>query len=94
MGALMHDWKNELDALVAETMAFTKSLKLEIQLPRSLPKEAVERGDLSASEYDGSEREEIKKRVESFKAHQEHFTREREEYANAQLRRIRPITRA
>ncbi|WP_035685986.1 hypothetical protein [Bradyrhizobium sp. Cp5.3] len=89
----MHDWKSELDALVAETIAFAKSMKVEIERPRSLPKEAVERGGLSAPDYDGSERDEIKKRVESFKANQERFMREREEYANSLLRRIRPITK-
>ncbi len=90
----MHDWKSELDALVAETTAFAKSLKVEIEGPRSLPKEAIERSGLSAPDYGGSEREEIKKRVESFKAHQKRFMREREEFANSLLRRIRPIKEA
>ncbi|MFK4485014.1 hypothetical protein [Bradyrhizobium sp. USDA 336] len=88
----MHDWKSELDALVAETMAFAKSLKVEIERPRPPPKEAVDRGSLSVADYGGSERDEIRKRVESFKAHQERFMREREEYADSLLRRIRPIT--
>lgn len=87
----MNDWKSELDALVAETMAFTNSLKVVVNAPRSLPEHAVERNGLSTLGGGGSEREEIKKRVESFKAHQERFTREREEYANSLLRRIRPI---
>jgi hypothetical protein len=94
MGAAMNDWKSELDALVAETMAFTKSLKVVIDAPRSLPEQALKRGGLSAPDDGGSEREEIKKRVERFKAHQVRFTREREEYANSLLRRIKPITNA
>ncbi|WP_024508367.1 hypothetical protein [Bradyrhizobium sp. ARR65] len=90
----MHDWKSELDALVAETMAFAKSLEVEIELPRPQRKEMVERGGLSVPDHAGSERDEIRKRVESFKAHQERFIREREEYADSLLRRIRPITKS
>lgn len=88
----MNDWKSELDVLVAETMAFTNSLKVVVNAPQSLPEHAVERDGLST--LGGSEREEIKKRVESFKAHQERFTREREQYANSLLGRLRPITNA
>lgn len=89
----MHDWKSELDALVKETMAFTKSLEVEIERPRSQPKEIVERIEHSAREYRGSERDEIRKRVESFRAHQQRFMREREEYAASRLRQIKPITK-
>lgn len=92
--ASMHDWKSELDALVAETMAFTESLKVEIERPRSVPKKVVEPGCLSVPDYGGSERDEIRKRVESFKAQQERFMREREEYANSLLRRIERVTKS
>lgn len=85
----MHDWKSELDALVAETTAFARSLKVEIELPQ--PKEVVEQGTPSVPDNGGGERDEIRKRVESFKAHQERFMREREEYADSLLRRIRPV---
>lgn len=37
----MHDWKSELDALVAETMAFANSLKVEIERPRPRPRPKV-----------------------------------------------------
>ncbi|MBK3665610.1 hypothetical protein JJE66_30855 [Bradyrhizobium diazoefficiens] len=87
----MHDWKSELDALVAETAAFARSLKVDISRPQ--PNEAVEQGTSSGPDYGGSERDEIKKRVESFKAHQERFMREREEYADSLMRRIKPITK-
>lgn len=87
----MHDWKSELDALVAETTAFARSLKIEIERPQ--PNEAVAQATSSRPDYGGSERDEIKKRVESFKAHQERFMREREEYADSLLRRIKPITK-
>ncbi|MCD9824062.1 hypothetical protein [Bradyrhizobium japonicum] len=90
----MYDWKSELDALVAETMAFTRSLKVEIEPPRPQPKEVAERVEYSEPGYGVSERDQIRKRVESFKAHQERFMREREEYADSLLRRIRPITKS
>ncbi|SDJ96262.1 hypothetical protein SAMN05216338_107610 [Bradyrhizobium sp. Rc2d] len=90
----MRDWKSELDALVAEAMAFAGSLKVEIGQPRPQPKEVIDRDRVSLPDYGGSERDQIRKRVESFKAHQERFIREREEYANTLLRRIRPITKA
>jgi hypothetical protein len=45
-------------------------------------------------DYGGSERDEIRKRVESFKAQQERFMREREEYANSLLRRIERVTKS
>ncbi|MET4608857.1 broad specificity phosphatase PhoE [Bradyrhizobium sp. JR4.1] len=87
----MHDWKSELDALLAETVAFTRSLKIERS--GSELKKVVEPHELSFPDYGGSERDEIRKRVESFKAHQARFMREREEHAEALLRRIRPITK-
>lgn len=94
MGPSMHDWKSELDALVAEAMAFAKSLKVEIEQPRPEPKKVVESDGLSLPDDGRSQRDEIRKRVESFKAQQERFMREREEYANSLLRRIRPITKS
>lgn len=46
-GTSMHDWKSELDALVAETMAFANSLKVEIERPRPRPKVVDEQVGLS-----------------------------------------------
>lgn len=86
----MHDWKSELDSLVAETTAFARSLKVD---ERPKPKEVVEQGTPSVPDYGGSERDEIRKRVESFQAHQERFMREREGYADSLLRQIKPITK-
>ncbi|EHR01117.1 hypothetical protein [Bradyrhizobium sp. WSM471] len=83
----MDDWKSELNALVAETMAFARSVKVEIKRPQ--PSELLEHSDLSAPNDGGSERDEIRKRVESFKAHQERFLRERREYADSLLRQIK-----
>lgn len=87
----MHDWKSELDALVAETTAFARSLKVD---ERPQPKEVVEQDTAGVPDYGGSERDEIRKRVETFQAHQERFMREREEYADSLLRRIKPIVKS
>lgn len=57
-------------------MAFAKSLKVEIERPRPERKKVVEPSDLSLPDYGGSERDEIRKRLEPFKAHQERFMRE------------------
>ena len=89
----MRDWKSELDALVAEAMAFAGSLKVEIERPRPQPKQILERDGLGVPSYGGSERDEIRKRVEGFKAHQERFMRDHEEYADSLLRAIRPIAK-
>lgn len=48
----MHDWKSELDALVAETMAFANSLKVEIERPRPQPKVVDEQVGLSVPTSD------------------------------------------
>ncbi|SCB55789.1 hypothetical protein GA0061098_105410 [Bradyrhizobium shewense] len=89
----MRDWKSELDALVAEAMAFAGSVKVEIEGPRPQLKKVADLDGPSVPHDGSSERDQIRKRVESFKAHQERLMREREEYANSQLRRIRPITK-
>ncbi|MDH2406662.1 hypothetical protein QCM77_43515 [Bradyrhizobium sp. SSUT18] len=70
-------------------MAFAKSLKMDIERSRPEPKKIVEPGGLSLPDYGGSERDEIRMRIETFKAYQERFMREREEYAELLLRRIR-----
>ncbi|WP_409192033.1 hypothetical protein [Bradyrhizobium sp. RDM4] len=74
-------------------MAFTKSLKVQIEEPRPELKKDVAPHEVSLPKYGGSERDEIRKRVESFKAHQERFMRERQDRAESLLRRIRPITK-
>ncbi|WFU39891.1 hypothetical protein QA640_37070 [Bradyrhizobium sp. CB82] len=89
----MRDWKSELDALVAEAMAFAGSLKVEIDKAPASNEKSRRQDGRSVPDYGDSERDQIRKRVEGFKAYQERFMREREEYANSVLRRIRPITK-
>jgi hypothetical protein len=75
----MTDWKADLDALVQETMALTKSVRVEPPVPRAV----VEPNWMPLN---NSERDEIRQRVANFKAHQERFAREREDFAASLLK--------
>jgi hypothetical protein len=81
----MVDWRADLDSLIAETMAFTKSVRVEPPMPRAI----VEPNRMPLVNWRVSERDEIKQRVANFKAHQQRFMREREDHAAAELKRMR-----
>ena len=72
------------DEFVKETMAFAKSLRVEPPMPRTI----VEPDRIPPVKGIESEREEIRQRVASFKAHQQRFIRERENYASSQWKRV------
>jgi hypothetical protein len=80
----MTNWNADLDALVEETMAFTKSVRVEPPMLRAV----VEPNRMPPVNLNNSERDEIRQRVANFKAHQERFAREREEFAASQLKRM------
>ena len=80
----MLDWKVNLDTLIEETMAFAKSVRVEPMMPRTVV--APNRGP--PVNWTGSEREEIARRVANFKAHQQRFMREREDYAASEFKRM------
>ena len=81
----MTGWKADLDALVQESMALAKSLRIEPPMPRA----TVEPSRMpSPVNRNKSERDEIQQRVSSFRAHQERFAREREEFAASLLKRM------
>jgi hypothetical protein len=80
----MLDWKANLDALVEETMAFAKSVRVQPAIPRTI----VEPNRMPSVNWMESEREEIRRRVANFKAHQQRFIREREDYAASELKRM------
>lgn len=82
----MLDWKANLDALVKETMAFAESVRVE----RMMLGTVLETNRVPPANSTGSEREEITRRVANFRAHQERFMREREDYAASEFRRMRP----
>jgi hypothetical protein len=50
--------------------------------------ETTEQPRLEPMKWDGSAREEIRQRIATFKAHQQRFTREREDYALSTLLRV------
>jgi hypothetical protein len=79
----MADWKTELNALVQETNAFVKSLRVEPPMPRTI----VEPNRMPPVKGIASEREEIRQRVANFQAHQQRFIREREDYASSEWKR-------
>jgi hypothetical protein len=86
-GVLMSDWQAELDALIRQTFVLNRSSLIEP--PRTPPREVTDPVVLTpAAKFVGSEREEIAKRVASFRAHQQRAIREREEYAASVLGRM------
>jgi hypothetical protein len=80
----MLDWKANLDALVEETMAFAESVRVERMMLRTV----VEPNRVPSVNWTGSEREEIGRRVANFRAHQQRFIREREDYAASEFKRM------
>jgi hypothetical protein len=89
----MTNWKTDLDALVKETMALVKNNRVEpsastpmIEPP--VPRTVAEPGRLPPVRLPKSEGGEIRERASNFKAHQERFAREREEYAASLLKRM------
>jgi hypothetical protein len=90
LGVLMSDWQAELDALIKQTTTFANSINSEIRTPRASAHQAVKLIGLAPlANRNDSEREEMRKRVASFKAHQQRLIRDREEYAASVLRRLR-----
>lgn len=98
-------WKRERDLLIAQTMAFVQSvtgktpeadgrfesfpLGESSEAERSVePAVAARPSPLPHSEL----REEIRGRVAAFRAHQELFLRDRDEYCNSVLAKVRAST--
>jgi hypothetical protein len=65
-------------------MAFTKSIPVEPPMPRTI----VEPNRMPAANLNNSEHDEIRQRLSNFRAHQERFAREREEFAAPLLKRM------
>jgi hypothetical protein len=78
------DWKADLDRLVEETMAFAKSVHVEPGIPRTV----VEPNRTPSVNWAETERNEIGRHIANFKAHQQRFKREREDYAASELKRM------
>jgi hypothetical protein len=80
----MTNWKADLDALVEATTAFTKNVRVEPPMPRTI----VEPNRMLPVNLNNSERDEIRQRVANFKAHQQRFIRERRDYAASEWKRM------
>ena len=80
----MADWKADLDALIDETVVFAKGAHPETPMPRTI----IKPSRMPSVNWLSSEREEIAQRVANFKAHQQRFMREREDYATSIWKRI------
>ena len=85
----MMDLQQELDALIESTIAFANSVKRRqpiADLPVALRMAEQALADTSKpipptpTVRPGSERDEIRQRVNNFRAHQEKMAREREDY--------------
>jgi len=70
----MTGWKADLDALVQESMALAKSIRVEPPMPRTIVEPSRMPPPVNLNK---SERDEIQQRVSNFRAHQERFARER-----------------
>ena len=78
-GIAVTNWKTDLDALVEETLAFTRSIRAKTVAEPSL---------LPPIRPEAALRDEIAQRVAQFRAHQQGLIRERENYAEGQLTRM------
>jgi hypothetical protein len=88
----MTGWKADLHALVQEAKALAKS-RVEPAAPRAIveapvPRTIIEPSRLPPVSLPKSERDEIRERVSNFKAHQERFAREREQFAAPLLKKM------
>lgn len=81
----MTNWKADIDALIEETMAFAKRIDVAPTMPRTI----VEPNRMPSVNWMSSEREEIRQRVANFKAHQQRFLREREDFVASEWKRMR-----
>jgi hypothetical protein len=82
---VMLNRKTDLDTLIEQTMAIANSIHVEPLTPRL----AVEPDRIPPVNKTGSDREEIGRRIASFKAHQQRFIREREEHVASEFKRMR-----
>jgi hypothetical protein len=85
----MRDWRTELDELLATSPAFAASIKSGGS--RSPQRTAERIRGTPIDTWACSEREEINRRVASFKAHQQRLIHDRTEYADSVLSRLRGL---
>jgi hypothetical protein len=81
----MENWRDDLNSLIHETMTLVKGVRVEPPLPRTI----VEPNRTPSVNWRLSEREEVGQRVANFKAHQQRFLRDREDFVAAEWMRMR-----
>jgi hypothetical protein len=79
----MIDRRADFDRLVKATAADTKRIRVKPSTPPTIEANRMPPVSLNSSLCD-----EIRERVSNFKAHQARFSREREEFAASQLKRM------
>jgi hypothetical protein len=86
-------WMKDRDRLIEETLAFAKSVAklgpVQIEAPQVETSKAVAPQESTKPRDRLFEREEIRERVAEFKATQNKFQREREEYYSATMGKVR-----
>jgi hypothetical protein len=96
----MSSWRNDLDALVQESMAFVRCAQPSVAEPavesvlvvvEQALTEPPPRASPAPMTWPLSEREEIKRRVANFKDHQLRMQSEREDYYLKTMSRTRAI---
>jgi hypothetical protein len=81
----MLDWKADIERLVENTTTFANRVRVQSPMPRTT---VVEPDQMHLVNWAESEREEISYRIANFKAHQQRFKREREDYAASESKRM------
>jgi len=86
----MRDWQAELDELFRHTTNLARTVELKSDAARTAPRPVAKPvNSRPVARSGGSQREEIMKRVATFKAHQQRAIREREEYARSVLMKMK-----
>jgi hypothetical protein len=90
----MQQWKRDRDLLVEETLAFAQKIAtvktVRTEFPTQVERsKALELAQTAKPKDKLFEREEIKQRVAAFKATQNKFQREREEYYKTTMAKVR-----
>jgi len=92
LGARVMNWKQDLDALIESTMAFARevqrrpipdlpvAIRTAEQALADTSKPITAPATIAPAVRPASESDEIRQRVNNFRAHQEKMTREREDY--------------
>jgi hypothetical protein len=101
MGFVMNEWTKQRDLLIEETLAFVQGVAVntsripsvqqavEPKEPATSVQKPVIAKDLEPKDKIEMERTVIQRRVANFKAHQERFEREREEYFTTTMAKAR-----